>query len=149
VLLDLEVPDFAKGPLVMSGLVIGSQQANVMPTPRPDEQLKGVLPVAPTVVRDYGRDDELTVFAEVSDHVGPRHRVEIMTTVTTDNGSVVFTHSDQRDSEELRTRGDAFGHVRPIPVKDLPPGRYVLRVQAQALTSQRASVSRELEFTVR
>jgi VWFA-related protein len=149
VVLDLDVPDFAKGPLTMSGLLLTARSAELVPTPRPDELLKGIVPGPPTVSRDFSRDDELTVFAEIYDNLRPGHRVAIKTTATADDGTVVFGHTDERGSDELRARGDGFGHLRQIPLKEFTPGRYVLRVEARALVSDGAGVARELEFRVR
>ena len=147
--LDLDVPDFSKGPLVMSGLVLTSAAAAATPTARPDEMLADVLPRPPTVRRVFPRGDELSVFAEIYDHVRGPHRVEIGTTVTDDGGALVYSQTDTRGSDELQARGDGFGHVRTLPLKEMPPGRYVLRVAARPLTSPDATVSRELEFTIR
>ena len=149
VLLDLDIPEFGKGPLSMSGLVLSSGAANATLTARADDQLKDVLPAAPTAVRDFPRGDELTLYSEVYDHIRSAHKVEVRTTVTADDGSVAYTHTDLRGSDELRASGDGFGHLRTIPLKSFAPGRYVLRVEAAALVSNGASVARELEFTVR
>ena len=44
---DLDVPDFSKQSLSMSGLALTSTYAAVTPTGRQDEQLKGILPGRP------------------------------------------------------------------------------------------------------
>ena len=149
VMLDVEVPDFSKEPLAMSGIVLTSTAASA-PTARPDEQFKDVLPGAPTTVRDFARDDVLSTFAEVYDNrTRVPHRVEIKTSVLADNGSVVFTTAEERRSEEIGPTGGGYGHSAKIPLKDLAPGRYVLRVDARALLSDGGAASRELEFRVR
>src|SRR5207245_7822160 len=51
VIYELEVPDFIKSPLSMSGLAITSMAGAALPTTRPDEQLKGVLPGPPVALR--------------------------------------------------------------------------------------------------
>lgn len=149
VLLDVDVPDFAKGPLAMSGLALASAAAGQTPTARADEQLKDILPQPPTVVRTFARSDVLTLFAEIYDHIRGPHKVEIATTVTAEDGRAVISHTDTRGSDELRARGDGFGHVRTIPLADLTPGRYVARVEARGLVSDGGSAARDLEFTVR
>ncbi len=149
VLLDVDVPDFAKGPIAMSGLALASAAAGQTPTARADEQLKDILPQPPTVVRTFARSDVLTLFAEIYDHIRAPHKVEIVTTVTADDGRAVISHTDTRGSDELQARGDGFGHVRTMPLADLTPGRYVARVEARGLVSDGGSAARELEFTVR
>ena len=150
VTLDIEVPDFSKDPLVMSGIVLTAASAQLTPTVRPDEQLKGVLPAPPTTVREFSRDDELATFTEVYDNqMRTAHRVEIKTSVLADDGKVVFNTSEERRSEEIGPAGGGYGHTAKIPLKALTPGRYVLRVEARTLLSDGGTAMRELEFSVR
>jgi hypothetical protein len=150
VLLDLDVPDFSKEKLAMSGLVITSASASGVPTARADDQFKDVLPGAPTTIRDFPRQDEVATFVEVYDNdTRTPHRVEINTTVLADDGTVVFSASEERRSEELGAKGGGYGHTARIPLKGLSPGRYVLRTEARSLLASRPTVSRELEFRVR
>src|SRR5204863_8382645 len=92
VLYDLIVPDFQKAPFSISGLVLTSRAASVTPTVRPDEQLKNVLPGPPVSIRTFPADDDIQLFTEVYDTAGSGapHKVDITTTVTTDEGKVLF-----------------------------------------------------------
>ena len=63
----------------MSGLVLTSLGGASMPTARPDEQLKQVLPAPPVAARAFPQNDEIALFAEVYDNAGSdaaqgRHR---------------------------------------------------------------------------
>ena len=49
---DMEVPDFAKEPLSMSGVLLAAASRQQVITAKPDEELKNVLPAAPD--RDAG-----------------------------------------------------------------------------------------------
>ena len=147
--IDLEVPDFSAAPLSMSGIVVSSQSAAGIPTARVDELLKDVLPDMPTVTREFPRGDELTVYVEVYDQLTTPHKVEITTTATADDGRVMYSRSDQQSSAALRSPGDGFGHVVTIPLKDVVPGRYVLKIEARSSAGAAAPAVRELEFTVR
>jgi VWFA-related protein len=149
VILDVEVPDFAKRPLAMSGIVLTMPAATAAPTPKTDDQLKDVLPAPPTVQREFNPSDELTIFAEVYDSIRAPHKVEIKTTVTAYDGKVVYSHTDQRGSDEIKQRGDGFGHVRAIPLRGFAAGRYVLRVDARGSSGDGDAAFRELEFTIR
>ena len=60
------------------------------------------------------------------------HRVNIHTTITADDGNVVFTSNDERKSDELKGVNGTYGHVATIPLKGVAPGRYVLRVEAKS-----------------
>jgi VWFA-related protein len=148
--MDLDVPDFSKAPLQLSGIAVASAWASRIVTANPDEDLKAVLPSPPTAQRAFPADDTLAVFADVYDNIkGMAHRVAITTTVTGDNGNVVFTSSDERRSEELGGKTGGYGYATTIPLRGMAQGRYVLRIEARALLSNRASASRELEFRVR
>jgi VWFA-related protein len=150
VMMDLEVPDFSRGGLAMSGIVLASAGSNLLPTARPDELLKGVLPGAPTTRREFVRADEIALFAEIYDNqTRAPHRVAIRTTVLSDEGVAVFNASEERRSEEIGPAGGGYGHTARIPLKNLAPGRYVLRVEAQTLLANGASAVREVEFRVR
>jgi VWFA-related protein len=150
VLLDLDVPDFSKGGLVMSGLVVTSAAASAVPTAKADEILKGVLPASPTAWREFPRNDLIALFTEIYDNqTRTPHRVAVTTTVLSDEGVAVFKATEERRSEELGSAGGGYGHTAKIPLKGLAPGRYVLRVEAQTLLSNGPTAVREVEFRVR
>lgn len=148
--MDLDVPDFSKAPLAMSGISIASAWASRIMTANPDPELTAVLPSAPTAHRTFPVNDTLALFTDIYDNVtGPAHRVLIKTSVTGDEGRVVFSSHDERRSEELGGKTGAYGYAATIPLKDLSPGRYVLRVDAESSLSKGGTVSRELEFRIR
>lgn len=153
VLLDVEAPDFSKAGLSMSGIAIASAFASRMPTANPDpsvNELKDVLPSAPTALREFPRGDQLSIFAEVYDNGAKApHRVEIKTEVLADDGKVVLTKSDERKSEELQGASGGYGHTTLVPLSAFAPGRYVLRITARSFLANTPAVSREVEFRVR
>jgi VWFA-related protein len=150
VLYDLEVPDFSKPDLAMSGLLLTSGNAAQVPSLNPDPELKTLLPQPPVAGRAFDRDDTLGLFAEVYDNqVRTPHRVAIAATVASDDGRRVFTATDEHQSEELKGGKGGYGFTASIPLADLPAGRYVLTVEARSLLSGGPAVSRQLEFRVR
>lgn len=149
VAMDLDVPNFSAAPLAMSAVTIASAWASRIVTANPDPELKQVLPSSPTAQRAFPVNDTLVLFTDVYDNVAtPAHRVMMKTTVTGDDGKVVFTSNDERRSEELGGKTGGYGYSATIPLKDLAPGRYVLRVEAQSSLSKGGSAARELEFRV-
>lgn len=146
---DLDVPDFSKGQLDMSGIVLTAPSANRMLTANSDPGLKDVLPTPATAARDFPRSDTITLFADVYDNQTAPHRVAITTTVTADDGRAVFTAGDERGSQELQGQKGGYGYTAKIPLAELPAGRYVLRVEAKTLLSTGGTAARELEFRVR
>jgi hypothetical protein len=149
VVYDLDVPDFAKLPFSMSGLVVTAASALVQPTVRPDEPLRQVLPGPPVAARSFPQNDELSLFAEVYDNQASNpHRVDITTTVTSDEGGVLVKTDEVRDSSELQGRRGGYGFATRIPLKGLAPGSYVLTVAAKSRLGDTAPVERQLMFTV-
>ena len=150
VLYDLEVPEFSKSPLSMSGILLTSAYASRIPTANPDPDFKQVLPAPPVAVREFPRNDTLGLFVEVYDtQVKAPHRVAIKTTILDEAGKALVSMSDERRSEELQGGKGGYGYHTNLELKDLPPGRYVLRVDAETLLKDGGTASRELEFTVR
>ena len=150
VMYDLDVPDFTKTDLSMGGVLLTSVSASRVPTANPDRDFKEILPSSPTAIRDFPSGDQLTLAVDVYDNkVATPHRVQIRTTVTADDGNVVFTSTDERRTEELKGANGTFGHVANVQLKGVAPGRYVLRVEAKSLLSNGPTTAREVEFTVR
>lgn len=150
VVYDLEVPDYNKLPFSMSGLVITSLSGASLATVRADDQLKAVLPVPPSAERTFPQNDELALFAEIyDDGRAPEHKVDIVTTVRSDTGTVLFMNEDERASSELQGQRGGYGYTARIPLTDLPPGPYVLRVEARSRLGDHPAAGREVRFTVR
>jgi VWFA-related protein len=149
VLYDLDVPDFAKAPISMSGIALTSQAGAARPTVRADEQLRGVLPASPVALRTFPQDDEVVLFAEIYDNsASSPHKVDITTTVTTDEGKVMFKTDEERDSSDLGGKSGGYGFTTKIPMKDLAPGPYVLTVAARSRVSPNPSVQRQIRINV-
>jgi VWFA-related protein len=145
----VEVPDFAKGPLALSGIVLTAASAARTPTARPDPDLKELLPGPPTTAREFRAGDILALFVEVYDNEPSRpHKVEITTTVRAADGRVVFKAEETRSSEELQGRRGGYGHTVQIPLRDLGAGLYVIRVEARSRLDEDTVVAREVPFRI-
>ncbi len=145
VLYDLEVPNFTEEKLSMSGLALSSASSGVAPTVRPKDALAKLLPGPLTSYREFGPTDELAVFVEVYDNQGaPAHKVDISAMLKAEGGQTVFQTREERDSSELAgSAGGGYGFAARIPLKDVAPGLYVLRVEAQSRMGDRPLVARE------
>ncbi len=149
VLTDLEVPDYAKIPFGISGVVMTSASSSGMPTAKADEQLKGVLPGAPVAARSFPQNDEIALFAEVYDNAGNTpHKVDIGATITTDEGRVLFKDEEPRDASDLGGKKGGYGYSVRIPLKDIPPGSYVLTVSAKSRLKDTPTAERQLRLIV-
>jgi hypothetical protein len=119
------------------------------PTGRNDEHLKQVLPGPPTVARDFVQDDVLALFAEVYDNQPSKpHKVDIRTSVIGEDGRTVYKTEDERESGELKGSKGGYGYTAQVPLKDIAPGAYVLRVEARSRLEVDKPVVRETEFRV-
>ena len=149
VLYDLEVPDFSGAPLSMSSILLTSASASSTPSVNPDAELKAVLPAQPVAVREFPRNDTVALFTEIYDNqTKTPHRVAIKASVIADDGKVVHTAADERRSEDLQGAKGGFGYSHTIELKNLAPGRYVLRIEAQTLLTNGPAASREVEFRI-
>jgi VWFA-related protein len=133
VLYDLEVPDYWKAPFAMSGLVLTAASASRTPTAAPDPELKDLLPGPPVAAREFPTGDRLALFTEVYDgDTAKPHGVDITTTLTSDEGRVVFTTNEERKSSELGGARGGYGYRAEVPLANVPPGLYVLQVEARS-----------------
>jgi VWFA-related protein len=149
VIYDLDVPDFYKQPIGMSGVALTSLGGASMMTARPDDQLKDLLPAPPVAARTFAQNDELALFAEIYDNSGNApHKVDILTSVLTDEGRVLFKNEEARDSSELQGARGGFGYTTRIPLSEIPPGTYVLNVEARTRLGQGMTANRQVQFTI-
>ena len=149
--LDLEVPDFASEPLMMSGLVLTSALAAQMRTAQgnPIDELRKALPGPPTASRTFRSGEELALVAEVYDNQAKTpHSVDITTSLLADDGREVYKHEDQRSSAELGGANGGYGHTAVIPLKGVAPGLYMLKVEARSRLGKGQTVSREVLIRV-
>ena len=150
---DLDVPDFYKPPLAMSGLTLTSASARLAPTARVKDDAVGLLLTQPpTTAREFTRDDQLTLFAEIYENQQnlPPHKVDIATEVRADGGRVVFSSSEERSSTELQGGRGGYGYTVQIPLRDFAPGLYVVHVQGKSLAGKAESgIGRDIQVRVR
>ena len=146
---DLEVPDYSQTPFALSGLTLTSSAAGSLMTPTPDDRVKAIFLVPPVATRTFGRDEILGVFVELYDSATQAsHAVDFTTTVTSlDDLTPQFSAQDTRHIDAapgLRTHGFRTDG----PLRDLTPGRYLLRVEATSRLDER-TVARQVPFEVR
>jgi hypothetical protein len=144
---DLDVPDFAAAPLSMSGLVLTSIAGTTIPTLRLDQE-DLTLPVLPSATREFTTDDELILFAEIYDRATVPHGVDTTATVRTGDGDVVFRHRQESSSGGPEAAG-GFGYVARIRLRDMPPGLYIVTVEAESRLTNGGRAIRQVPFRIR
>ncbi len=145
---DLIVPDYAKERFAMSGVLLTSTSAGLTPTPRLPDEVKQLLPAPPTTMRGFGINETIYGYVDVYDGVTPAHTVDVATTVTGVAGTQVFSTSVERASSEFTGTKGGYGVPFEIPLADVAPGLYVLKVEARPRLAKVDPVTRELTFAV-
>jgi hypothetical protein len=159
----LVVPDFYKSPLIMSGLTVLSASGVLAPTAKvKDDPVFQLLMRPPTTAREFARDDQLLVFAELYENQqnAQPHKVGITTEVRAEGGRVVFNNSEERSSTELQggdsppsARGGratgGYGFTSQIPLKDFAPGLYVVHVEGKRTDGNIPPAARDVQIRVR
>ena len=138
---DIEVPDYSKTPLALSGLVLASARSGSIMTMKPDPVLKDVVPMPPTAVRRFLRQETITVLAQIYDDSSRlAHTVDVLATIQrVADGQVVFQKRDERSMAAGATAG-AEWYKTDIPLTDVAPGKYVLVVQATSRVGKNVAV---------
>jgi VWFA-related protein len=153
---DLLVPDFRKEPLMLSGVLITAASAQSAMTAMPDPAAPKILPGAAVSRRTFARNDTVTVFAEIYDNSSSKQPRQIDTTVAliAESGQEVFRARDSASNPSTPAaaghdgRWSTHGLIRDIPLKDITPGRYLLRIEISPRGSA-TPVVRETLITVR
>jgi len=146
---DLEVPDYSKTAFSMSGLVMTSMAGSTMVTVKADNELKDILPAPPIAMRSFPQNDEIALFAEIYDNASSTaHKVDIVTTIQSDEGQVLYKSEEERNSSELQGAKGGYGYVTRVPLTDVAPGDYVLNVQARSRVGQDVGAGRQVRIRV-
>ena len=149
VIYDLEVPDYTKKQLAMSGVVLrgpSDPEGVFLPAGDPLESLSRG---APTTVRAFRADDKVSVFAEIYDNTGGRpHSVDLKADIRSENGEVTPVTAASRPSADSRNGGDTLRLETPLPLGKLAPGRYVLSVDVKS-SAGGDTLTRSVPFRVR
>jgi len=132
---DLEIPEFGKERLALSGIALKTSP----PTPSgPPEALAKILPVVPTTLRDFTRTDNVSGFVRISQGgTEPVEPVTVALKIVDSEGVTVAQQSDVRDP--ARFAGARMSDYEfAVPLANLTPGQYLLAVSATAGTRKSA-----------
>jgi len=140
---DVDVPDFAKEPLSLSGVAISVLPGQPV---APPDALAGVIPVVPTTAREFARHERVTVFLRV--YQGATTTIAPVTLVTRITDAV-----DKPVLDRSETVGpDRFSEARAadvrfvLPVQQLTPGDYLLTFE---VSGDKRTVKRDVPFKVK
>lgn len=151
VLYDIEVPDFYKLPLSMSGVAITSTSAGQVSTVRAKDPLADYLPAPATTARTFGRDEGIAIFTEFYESAGntATHRLAFRAELRAEGGRIVREAVEERSSTEVKGASGGYGFSPRFTFEDLDPGLYVLHVEGQGQYGNRPTVSRDIQIRIR
>jgi VWFA-related protein len=138
VVYELAVPDFHKDPLMLSGLAVTSVSTSVAATLAPKDPLKGLLPRPATAKREFEPSDTIGIFGEVYDNVSPPSSIDVLLDMRTPDGRLVRTEAVHTNRFLIQ-----------LPLAGIPPGEYVLHVNARTTSGAPRSAVRDLSIRVR
>jgi VWFA-related protein len=140
---DIEVPAFAKDALSLSGLVIGVTPPVVS---GPTGALASLVPIVPTTLRDFTKDDQVTAFLRIyQGGARPLVPVDVAVRIVDGQGATVFETSEKVAADRFGT-ARAADHRFDLPIARLVSGEHLLTVEAM---SGKASARRDVRFRVR
>jgi VWFA-related protein len=139
---DLEVPDFTKRAVVLSGLVLSADPAPPMATP---DRLGRLLPVVPTTLRRFTTSGRTEAFARVYRNDKASSPIALTSSVTrAEGGEAAFEATETLAADRFEGRAADFRLELPVP--RLAPGRYILAVEAKGPSG--AAARRVVAFQV-
>jgi hypothetical protein len=132
---DLQVPDFRKEKLMMGGLLIASNLSQQTPSIQPDPVLAKVMPAAATSRREFSQGDLIALYTEVYDNISSpvaRH-IDVAVRLVAESGQDAFAVRDVLENGGAPPKKSwlTYGYSRELALKNIAPGRYALRVEAQ------------------
>ena len=142
---DVVVPDFSKDPLMTSGLLVSSLPGPTSPdvlTPQRDPVSEKLLGAPPTSRRTFAQAETLAWMAEIYDNSLPKQpkQIDVSARLIDEAGRDAFASRDLlANGEGGAPKWQTFGYTGRIPLKDIAPGRYLLRIEAQ----DRSAASRQ------
>ena len=151
VLYDLEVPDFTKEAFSMSGVALTSLLTSQQVTIRAKDPLADFLPGPPTTEREFEAADTIVLFAEFYEaaRATPAHTLDFTAELRAEGGLVVQAVTDERSSSELQGSAGGYGFTATLPLDDVDPGLYVIRVEGRSRDNPDTVARRDIQIRVR
>ena len=145
VTVDVIVPDFAREPASLSGVVLGVTPGRPS---APRDLFAPAMPVVPTTQREFGAGDRATAFFEVYQRAGTPVDAALNVRIVDGLDRVALTDTVAIAAGQFTpARTLATAPVRyDVPVDRLAPGRYLLTLEVNILGQ---ALRRDVQFTVK
>jgi VWFA-related protein len=140
-ILDVEVPNFQKEPLSMSGVILERHPANKIVS----AAIAALIPVSPTTLRLFANGEDVTVYAKVYQGGKGRLLPVKMSAKVTNAANVAVSHQDLvLEPEQFGVARAADYRIR-LPLAHLDPGDYLFEVEGKSDAPQ---VRRTIRFSI-
>jgi VWFA-related protein len=132
---DVLVPDFSSSSLTISGMLVASlsNPSSDVLTPQRDPAAEKLLGAPATTRRTFAQSETIAWMTEIYDNSAPKQakQFDVSTRLVDEAGREVFASRDVlANGEGGAPKWQTFGYTGRIPLKDVPAGRYVLRIEA-------------------
>lgn len=148
---DFVVPDFTQPLLALSGISLSSASAAATVTLQPPAPIRAVLPGPVTVARRFDRVDALVLYTEVYENIwwtDAAHTITLTTELRAADGTVIPVTTERRPSGTAQLKEGGHPFTARIPLANVPPGAYVLHVEAQSDFDKPRSVAQDVPIEV-
>jgi VWFA-related protein len=140
---DFDVPDFANAPLSLSGVVLGVTPPVVS---GPKDRLAPLVPLVPTTMREFARNDQVTGFLRVyQGGTGALAPVTLSIQIVNGQNAAVVKTSETLGAERF-AKGRAADYFVEVPIARLSRGPHLLTVEAN---TGGKTARRDVRFEVR
>ena len=133
----------------MSGIALSSAQARDTFTVSPHARIDVNLPAPPTTAREFARDDTLTLFAEAYENRRKPHVITFALEMRAENGTVLGRRTIEQTAATKPKQASVYTFSQNLALEEVPPGRYVLHVEAWSSLDRERSISRDVPIAVR
>ncbi len=141
---DVDVPDFAKVSVSLSGVLLS---ATPSPFSAPKDALVSLVPVTPTGERVFNRGDHASAFLRLyQGGISPIEPLALHITILNDKGETMVNREDEIGAASFDTKTRAADEHVALPLDKLAPGDYLLTVET---SRGQTTARRDVRFTVR
>jgi VWFA-related protein len=150
VVYDIDVPDFSKTPLVLSGVIVGSDATSRIGTMNAKTGFASTLPGNVSATRHFMTGELLGLYVEAYEnlHNATPHTVTFTAELRADGGTAVRRVSEERSSTELQGKRGGYGFNAQLRLDEVAAGLYVIHVEARANVGDRPTVSKDIQIRV-
>ena len=123
----VDVPDFAKDDLSLSGVVL--ERSPALPV-APRDALADLISVVPTTAREFATTDRVSAFLRV--YQGGRRPLaaQVVTRIVNDRPETVFEQTTSVDAERFDRMNRSIDYRLELPLTRLVAGEYLLTIEA-------------------